>query len=141
MKNRKTLFRIAALALSAVMLAGCGKSEFGVIDNTPKKMVISAENADKDDMIMTGGLEVGEGETVTVTSELTKGEVCVELFIQPEEQSIEEVPELEGDPILMANLKPGESAFAEMQAGDYIVRATCLEKASGTVQIEVKPGS
>ena len=141
MKNRKTLFRIAALALSAVMLAGCGKSEFGVVDNTQKKMVISAENADKDDMIMTGGLEVGEGETVTVTSELTKGEVCVELFIQSEEQSIEEVPELEGDPILMANLKPGESAFAEMQAGDYIVRATCLEKATGTVQIEVKPGS
>ena len=141
MKNRKTLFRIAALALSAVMLAGCGKSEFGVVDNTQKKMVISAENADKDDMIMTGGLEVEEGETVTVTSELTKGEVCVELFIQPEEQSIEEVPELEGDPILMANLKPGESAFAEMQAGSYLVRATCLEKTSGTIQIEVKSGS
>lgn len=141
MKNRETLFRIAVLALSAVMLAGCGKSEFGVIDNTPKKMVISAENADKGDKFMSGGLEVEEGEQVTVTSELTKGEVRVELFAQPEEQSIEEVPELEGDPILMANLKPGESAFAEMQAGDYIVRATCLEKATGTVQIEVKPGS
>ena len=65
----------------------------------------------------------------------------MELFAQPEEQSIEEVAVPEGDPILMANLKPGESASAEMQAGDYIVRATCLEKASGTVQIEVKPGS
>jgi len=117
------------------------ESQFGVIENTEKKMVISSENADKDDMIMTGGLEVGEGETVTVTSELTKGEVRVELFAQPEEQSIEEVAYPEGDPILTSNLKPGESASAEMTAGSYMVRATCLEKASGTVQIEVKPGS
>ncbi|MBQ8067800.1 MAG: hypothetical protein IJ201_05575 [Solobacterium sp.] len=141
MKNRKTLFRIAVLALSAVMLAACGKSQFGVIENTEKKMVIDAENADKDDMIMTGGLEVGEGETVTITSGLTKGEVRVELFAQPEEQSIEEVAVPEGEPDLMANLKPNEAATAEMTAGYYIVRATCLEKASGTVQIDVTPGS
>ena len=141
MKNRKTIFKAAVLALSAVMLTGCGISEFGVIENTEKKMVIDAENADKADMIMSGGLAVEEGETVTVTSGLTKGEVRVELFVQPEEQSIEEVAVPEGDPILMTNLKPGESASAEMQAGSYMVRATCLEKASGTVQIEVNPGS
>ena len=57
MKNRKTLFRIAALALSAVMLAGCGKSEFGVIENTEKKMVIYPDFGhehfpDSDDIVM-----------------------------------------------------------------------------------------
>lgn len=141
MKNSGKRFGIAALALSAMMLAGCGKAEFGVTENTEKKMVITAENADKDDMIMSGSLAVGEGEQAAITSELTKGEVCVELFLQPEEQSMEEVAVPEGEPVLKANLKPGESASADMQEGSYIVRATCLDKASGTVVIEVKPGS
>ncbi|MBR3346663.1 MAG: hypothetical protein IKG37_06250 [Solobacterium sp.] len=141
MKHHKTIFRIAVLTLSAVMFAACGKTEFKVIDNTEKKMVVAAENADKNSMIMTGSLEVREGEQVTVTSELTKGEVCVELYLEAEDQSIEELPELDGEPILKANLKPGEAASAEMQAGSYMVKATCLGKTSGMIVIEVKSGS
>ena len=136
--NRKSRV-LAVILLAVLMLSACGRSEFGTSEITEKKMVITAENARKDDFFMSGSLAVEEGEMITTSAELSKGQIRVEILIEPEEQSIEEVPEMDGEPTIRADLKNGESVSGTVPAGSYMVKATCLEKAKGTVVIEVVP--
>ena len=128
-KRVRSLSAVIAAALIAMVIAACEKSEFTMTENTEKKMVISAKNADKGDFFMVGTLEADEGEQIVITSGLTKGEVKVEII---------------GDqPILTANLHgeqgTSESISGTVPAGSYMMKATCEAKASGTVTIEVKP--
>ena len=135
MKRIKVLVMILAL----LMLTACGKSEFGLSENSEKRMTITALKADKEMFFMVGSLEVDEGEQVFVTSELTKGAIRVELIGTPAEQSIDQLPELNGAAVFTAEVTGGESAAGAVPAGSYLLRATCLEKATGTVRIEVQP--
>ena len=132
---------ILALLLSMLMLTACGKSEFGVTENTGKRMTITAENAEKDAFFMVGALEVDEEEQIVIASDLTKGSVRVEIVEAPEGESVEELTAADGDAILTANLKTTEGASGTVPAGSYLVKATCLERATGTVEIEVQPAS
>ena len=136
-----TVAVILALLLSMLMLTACGKSEFGVTENTGKRMTITAENAEKDAFFMVGALEVDEEEQIVIASDLTKGSVRVEIVEAPEGESVEELTAADGDAILTANLKTTEGASGTVPAGSYLVKATCLERATGTVQIEVQPAS
>ena len=52
MKRMTSFTMIIALVLSMLVLTACGKSEFGLSENTEKKMTITAENADKDAFFM-----------------------------------------------------------------------------------------
>ena len=104
MKRKHILIAITALALSMLVLTACGKSEFGMSENTGKRMVVTAENASKDSFFMVGSLEVDEGEQIAITSNLEKGSVRVEIIGVPAEQSIDELPDLNGEPIITANL-------------------------------------
>ncbi len=137
MKRRNMFALILCLTLLALTLAACGRTAFGVSENTGKRMTINAERADKDDFFMLGTLEVDEGEQVEITANLTKGAIRVELIGTPAEQSIDELPDMDGEPQLTADLDTTESTSYTLPAGDYLLRATCLEKATGTVQIEV----
>jgi hypothetical protein len=139
MKRNKALIAIMALVLSLLMLTACGKSEFGMSENTGKRMVVTAQNADKDAFFMVGSLEVDEGEQIAITSNLTKGSVRVEIIGVPAEQSIDELPDLNGEPIITANLHSNDQQSGTVSAGTYMLKATCLEKATGTVLIEVQP--
>ena len=40
--------------------------------------------------------------------------------------------------IMTANVQKTDSATAEFAAGSYLVKATCLEEATGTVVVEAK---
>ena len=140
-KANHTFAVILALLLSMLMLTACGKSEFGVTENTGKRMTITAENAEKDAFFMVGALEVEEEEQIVIASDLTKGSVRVEIVEAPEGESVEELTAADGDAILTANLKTTEEASGTVPAGSYLVKATCLERATGTVQIEVQPAS
>ena len=104
-------------------------------------MVIIAENAAKDSMFEVGTLTVEEGEKISVTADLKKGEILVEIIEEPENQSIDELPDLDRDPILSSKMKNSDAVSGGMPAGSYSVRATCLEKATGTIVVEVVPGS
>lgn len=140
MKKTISVLLTAVLVLSMMLVTSCGKSEFGLSENTEKLMTINAENAAKDDFFMTGTLEVADGEKVVVTSNLEKGSVKVELFATPEEQSIDEVPDVEeGEPVFMMNATGTDSQSGTMPAGSLMLKATVLEKATGTVTIEVLP--
>lgn len=144
MKRIKTIGMIIAAACAAVILTSCGKSEFKVTENTGKRMVIEAVNADKDAFFMTGSLEVGDGEQIEVSSDLKKGSIRVEIVRAPENQSIDKLPDLEGEPVITANLHSkdgGVGCVGTVSAGTYLVKATCLEKATGTVEIKAEPVS
>ena len=135
----RKFFWVLVLVLAAMMFAACGKSEFGVTDNTGKRMTISAEKAEKDGFFMVGTLDVADGEEIVITSALKKGRIKVEIVTRPEEQSMDKFPEIDGDAVLTAEVGSGEGATGTVPAGGYMLRATCLEKATGTVQVEVKP--
>ena len=108
-------------------------------ENTAKRMTIAADNADKKDFFMVGSLEVEDGEQIVVTSNLKKGSIRVELVGTPAEQSIDQLPEMNGEATLTAELTGTDGVSGTVPAGSYLLRATCLEKASGTVEIEVQP--
>jgi len=132
---------VIAAALAAVLLTACGKSEFAVTENSEKLMLITAKNADKDDFFAAGTLEVEEGEQVRITSDLKKGSIRVEVY-GPDERTIEESPDLDGEVALTADLASkdgGKEASSTMPAGSYMMRATCLEKATGTIKVIVEP--
>ena len=137
---KKRIAVILVLALSVLLLAACGRSEFGVIQNDPDRIVISAENAEKDAYFVTGSLEVAEGEQIVASAAaLEKGSIRVEIYAAPENvETVSELTEL-GDAILTGNLAVGESVSGTVDAGSYLVKATCLEKATGTVEVTVQP--
>ena len=74
-----------------------------------------------------------------MTSNLKKGSIRVELVSTPAEQSIDQLPEMNGEATLTAELTGTDGMSGTVPAGSYLLRATCLEKASGTVEIEVQP--
>ena len=135
MKSKRTVF---ILLLALLMLAACGKSEFSGNWEGEKKMSITAEKAAKGDFFMSGSLHVEEGEQIAIDANLTKGSIRVELLGAPAEQSADSLPVINEEPIMKADLKNKDGASGTVPAGDYMVKATCLEKATGTVMIEVK---
>ena len=60
MKRIRAFTGIFALVVLTMVLTACGKSEFGLTENTEKKMTITAERADKDAFFMVGSLEVSD---------------------------------------------------------------------------------
>lgn len=138
MKRKITVIAVAALMLSTLLTA-CGGQEFGVTENTEKRMTITAERADKDDFFMVGTLEVEDNEQIAITSDLTEGSIRVELVGVPKEQSIDEVPATDGEAVITADVTGTDEKTEKVSAGSYMLRATCLERATGTVLIEVQP--
>lgn len=130
---------ILVLILALPALTACGKSEFAVTENTGKRMTISAANAAKDAFFMVGSLEVEEGEQIAINADLAKGTIMVEIVKAAAEQSIDEFPDLNAEAVIMATLKATDSTAGTVGAGSYMVRATCLEKATGTIEIDVNP--
>lgn len=139
MKKLAVTLCILFLAVSAVMITACGKSEFGLTENTDKRMVVNAVNASKDASILVGSLEAEEGEQITITSDMEKGSVSIELFETTAEQSMDELPDIEGEPTITAQCDGSSTQSGDVSAGLYMLRATCTEKASGTITIEVTP--
>lgn len=138
MKRMKS-FNITVLTLLVLILTACGKAEFGVTENTGKLITITADRADKDAFFMVGSLEVADGEQIIITSELTKGSIRVEIVEALEEQNTNKLPEMDAEVIISANVTRNDGASGTVPSGSYLLKANCLEKATGTVQIEVKP--
>ena len=134
MKKIRFLMTGTIFILAALLMTACGKSEFGVTENTGKQMKIVAENADKEAFFMVG---------ISITGELEKGSVTVEIVAAPAEEHKEDEPDLNAEAILTANLDSSsegtDTISGTMDAGSYMVRATCEEKATGTIMVEVKP--
>ena len=135
---KKNMIKVMAAAmLAAVALAGCTKSELVCDAADSKDVVITANRAAKDDFFMVGTLEVDEGETIRIKPELSKGTILIELILEEEEQSMEELPDFDAAAAAVFEVSgTGEVTTdpAEM-TGSYMVRVTVTEKATGTVHI------
>ena len=129
----------AVLAMSMLAMSSCAKQEFGVTDNTEKAMTITAKNAEKDTMFMVGSLEVEEGEQVSISSDLESGSVKVEIIPGADDQSIDELPDMDGEAVITAEVGPGAGSSGTLDPGSYMLRATVVEKATGTIQVDVTP--
>ena len=138
---RKIVYTVlaAVLALGMIAMTSCGKSEFTFSENTEKMMTVKAVNASKDSMAEVGTLEVGENEQISISSNLDEGTVLIEILGAPESESAEDAPELDSDPVLTGNMTGTDVISGTMAPGGYMVRATVIEKATGTVDIEVLP--
>ena len=112
---------IIAILILILTLTACGKSEFGLSENTGKQMTVTAQNADKDAFFMVGSLDVADGEQIVITSNLTKGSVRVEIVATSEEPSIDKLPDLNGEAIITADLEKEESVSGTVAAGSYVV--------------------
>ncbi|MBR2830230.1 MAG: hypothetical protein IKE68_06755 [Solobacterium sp.] len=135
---KKNMIKVmAAVMLAAVTLAGCTKSELVCDAADNKDIVITANRAAKDAFVLSGSLEVAEGETIRIKPELSKGTILIELILEEEEQSMEELPDFDAAATAVFEVSgTGEvtTGPAEM-TGSYMVRVTVTEKATGTVHI------
>lgn len=126
------------LLLSAFNLTACSSSEFGgeVVDE--KNMTITAENADKEDSFMVGSLEVGQGEEFVISSGLTKGSITLSFILAPEDQNIDELPDLDVEPVITTEVFDNTTQYFAADPGDYYVKAEVTDKATGTINIAVQ---
>ena len=127
-----------SLMITLSVLSACGKSEFKCTDNTEKTMTIVAENADKDDYFMTGSLEVSEGDKLVIHSDLEKGEVNLGFISSAGMDDIEKFPDVNTDSQITSNVSGTETQEYEISPGVYLLKATVIEKATGTVRINVQ---
>jgi D-alanyl-D-alanine carboxypeptidase len=126
------------LLLSAFNLTACSSSEFGgeVVDE--KNMTITAENADKEDSFMVGSLKVDQGEEFVIGSALEKGSITISLILAPEDQNIDELPDLDVEPVITTEVFDNTTQYFAADPGDYYVKAEVTDKATGTINIAVQ---
>lgn len=137
MKRYLSVLFVAVLAMTLVMTA-CSTHEFSGSSNDEKTMTITAKNADAGDFFMTGSLVVDEGETIKITPALEKGSVKLEFISAEGNDSIDELPELDGEAIVTANVSGTEEQGYGGATGSFMVKATVTEKATGTIDIIIE---
>ena len=133
------MITLIGLILMTMALTACGKSEFSAVTESEKRIKITAENTEKDASLTAGFLEVAEKEQVVISGDLSKGSVRVEVIKAPEGATLEQLNSLGGEAAIAANVVKAEGFNGPVAAGRYFVKAVCLEKAAGTINIEVKP--
>ncbi len=135
--TKKTII-FFVLVILTVILSACSKSEFRCTDNTEKSMTVTAKNAKTDDFFMTGTLEVTDNEKLIIDSSLEKGNICLE-FVSPSGMNdIEKIPDVDTDPQLTVEVSETETQEYEIGPGSYLLKATVVEKATGTIAIDVQ---
>ena len=139
MKRIISIVLVAVLTVSMLAMTSCGKKEFSGSVEDDKNMTITAVKADAGDYFATGSLVVEEGEQVTIDTDLESGAITVEFLGSSEEQSAEELPELDGEPIYTAFLEGTNTQSVSFGAGTFMIKPTVTEKATGTVKITVQP--
>ena len=141
MKRLLSIVAVTVLAVSMLAMVSCGGSDFSGIVDSDKDMTINAVNAGTGEYFVTGTLVVDEGEQIAIDTALEKGEITVEFIGSAEEESIDELPELDGDATYTAYLSGTNSQAVSFGAGSYMVKVTATERATGTIEISVQPAN
>ena len=137
MKKRSLLAVIMIMAVAMLVMASCGKSELSGNVKDEKSMTITAVNSDKGDYFVTGTLEADEDDSVTIEAELEKGSIQIEFIASAGEGSAEEVPDIGGEATYTAYVSGEDEQTVSLPEGDYMVKVTVTEKATGTVEISL----
>ena len=139
MKRIISIIVVAVLAVSMLAMTSCGKNEFSGSVEDDKNMTITGVKADAGDYFATGSLVVEEGEEITIDSDLESGAITVEFLGSSEEQSAEELPEMDGEATYTAFLEGTNTQSVSFGAGTFMIKPTVTEKATGTIKITVQP--
>ena len=99
-------------------------------------MVVTAETIAPDAMVHFGTLVAEEGENILLSGDLKTGRIKTEVLQIWETQ---DMPDISDEPIITADLANTDSFSGTVPAGEYSIRLTCLEKASGSIAIELSP--
>ena len=137
MKKRSLLAVIMIMAVAMLVMVSCGKSELSGNVKDEKNMTITAVNSDKGDYFVTGTLEADEDDSVTIEAELEKGSIQIEFIASAGESSAEEVPDIGGEATYTAYVSGEDEQTVSLPEGDYMVKVTVTEKATGTVEISL----
>ena len=137
MKRVVTLLATVLAAAGLIALTSCTTSDFSFSGESEKLLKVNAKNAAAGTESTLGGLDVEEGEQILITSELESGTVRIEVYAGPEEQSADELPEPEGDPVMIFDARGSESLSGTVNPGYYFVKATVTEKATGSAEVTV----
>ena len=82
---------------------------------------------------------VGEEEQITIDSNLDSGSIQLDFISNEGFDDMEEVPDLENAEVkYTTTVSEVESQAVSFGAGSYLVRATVVDNANGTVEIKVK---
>jgi hypothetical protein len=134
--KKKALFMITVFMILAMMMLTACSGTFSIDCSDAKNVHVEADKAAANDWAMSGSLDVEEGETVTMSADLEKGEIKIELFGTAGEQSIDEIPEEpDGEPVMTFMANDTDSMSGTVNAGSYMIKATVTQKATGTVNI------
>ena len=139
MKKITYIMIAAMLVMSMIAMTACSGGSLTADASDEKTMIITADKATEEHQVTVGTLKIDEGEQVTASADLEEGELKIELFEQAADQSIDELPELDGEAIVTAILKDNESMTATLPAGDYTARITPNKKTTGTALIIAEP--
>lgn len=136
-----TLIVLTMILAMGMILTACGKEEFRLGGTTDGKVTITAEKASKDSFATTGSVVVGDSGTAVIEFDFPEGEVQIQMMRQADEQSADmDMDEVKGmgdtenadvDQVIKGS---GTREF-EVQPGDYLVKATVVEKLTGTATI------
>lgn len=140
MFKKTIVFAAAAVMAIAAIATGCsaGKSSIVMNTNDEKTAIIEFNNAKEDDFVQGGYISVGEGEGIEVISDLNdEGKVLIGFIAVPEDQSAEELPDLENTTSEMM-ISGKATQGATFEPGEYDLRITVQGKATGTVTLSVK---
>lgn len=138
MKKITYIMIAAVLAFAMIAMTACSGGSLTADASNEKLMTITADKAGTDQEVTIGSLKVEEGEKVTASANLEEGELKIELFAEPEDQSADELPEY-GDPVFTAILGDQDSMSGTFAAGEYMAKITPTEKTTGSAQIAVTP--
>lgn len=139
MKKITYIMIAAMLVMSMIAMTACSGGSLTADASDEKTMIITADKATEEHQVTVGTLKIDEGEQVTASADLEEGTLKIELFEEAEDQSIDELPDLDGDPVFMGVLGSNDSVSGGLAAGEYMARITPVEKATGSVQITAGP--
>lgn len=141
MKKRFALIMMAVLVM-AMFMTSCSSGEFGLSCNSEKSMSVTADSAGDDMSSTAGTLVVAEGEEVAITPALESGQVTVDFIDSSGFDDEEEVPDVENlEASATATVSGSDETIAQVAPGEYVIRATGGDKATGTVEITVRTAS
>ena len=131
----------AVMALSTIV-TGCGSfNKYSIVMDIPDEKTATLEfnNAAVDDFVQSGYISVEEGEGIEVVSDLNdSGKVLIGFIAVPEEQSIDELPDLTNVKYEMM-ISGVATQGGTFEPGEYDLKVTVQGKATGTVTLSVKP--
>lgn len=139
MKRKAYILSLMVLVLATIVMTACTGSSFGMVTNDEKSMSVTAEKSGDGDSATSGSIVVGEEEQITIDSNLDSGSIQLDFISNEGFDDMEEVPDLENAEVkYTTTVSEVESQAVSFGAGSYLVRATVVDNANGTVEIKVK---